>query len=152
MAVDNELQNQNMALLNPNRRVVRQGIPLRRRKLPSVRLGGKKPRRALARMFRRIRLRWLKLQYMCMMRKLKEFYRNLIKDMAGGGGGRPAFPPPARASKLSSKGFSWSRLSPFLSWVSPSLPILLCLDQIALVLLACKSLLCLFTLLYLYVA
>ncbi|XP_024031554.1 uncharacterized protein LOC21391549 [Morus notabilis] len=87
MAVDNELQNQNMALLNPNRRVVRQGIPLRRRKLPSVRLGGKKPRRALARMFRRIRLRWLKLQYMCMMRKLKEFYRNLIKDMAGGGGG-----------------------------------------------------------------
>lgn len=91
MAVDNELENQNMALLNPNRRVVRQGIQLRRRKLPSVRLGSKKPRRALARMFRRIRLRWLKLQYMCMMRKLKEFYRNLIKDMAAAGASLEAF-------------------------------------------------------------
>ncbi|XP_059459121.1 uncharacterized protein LOC132188625 [Corylus avellana] len=62
-------------------------IPLRRRKLPTVRLGGKKPRRAfiLARVFRRIRLRWLKLQYTCMLKKLREYYRNLVKDIVDAG-------------------------------------------------------------------
>ncbi|XP_062157244.1 uncharacterized protein LOC133864832 [Alnus glutinosa] len=62
-------------------------IPLRRRKLPTVRLGGKKPRRALTlvRIFRRIKLRWLKLHYMSTLRKLKEYYRNLVKDLVDAG-------------------------------------------------------------------
>ncbi|KAE7999038.1 hypothetical protein FH972_003523 [Carpinus fangiana] len=62
-------------------------ISLRRRKLPTVRLGGKKPRRGftLARVFRRLRLRWLKLQYTCMLKKLREYYRNLVKDMVDAG-------------------------------------------------------------------
>ncbi|XP_021638878.2 uncharacterized protein LOC110634247 [Hevea brasiliensis] len=62
-------------------------ISLRRRKLPSVRLGGKKPRRGffLLKMLRKMRLRWLKLHYSCMLRKLKEYYRNLIKDVIDAG-------------------------------------------------------------------
>ncbi|XP_041020056.1 uncharacterized protein LOC121261653 [Juglans microcarpa x Juglans regia] len=68
----------------------RRQIPLRRRrKLPIVRLGsdGKKPRRVLTlvKMFRGIRLRWLKLQYIRMMRKFKEYYRNLVKDLMEAG-------------------------------------------------------------------
>ena len=77
MAEDHEL-------LYPNRRVASRGIPLRRRKLPMVRLGGKRPRRVvvLIGMLRRIRLkRWLKLHYLSMLRKLKENYRNLVKDL-----------------------------------------------------------------------
>ena len=88
MATDNELHHQSTALLNPGRRVGRPGIPLRRRpRLPSVRLGGKRPRRvvALVGMLRRIRMRWLRLQYMCMVRKLRECYRNLAKDLAEAG-------------------------------------------------------------------
>lgn len=95
MAVKNELHHQNLALLNPNRRVFRQGFPLRRRRrLPSVRLGEKKPRRrvvALLRIFRRMRLKWLKLHYMRMMRKLKEYYRNLVKDLAAAGASLETF-------------------------------------------------------------
>ncbi|KAI4355421.1 hypothetical protein L6164_004198 [Bauhinia variegata] len=66
----------------------RRSLPLRRRKMQMVRLGGKKPRRrmmVLVRLFRKMKLRWLKLQYLCMLRKLKEYYRNLIKDMVEGG-------------------------------------------------------------------
>ncbi|KAJ8448262.1 hypothetical protein Cgig2_025186 [Carnegiea gigantea] len=53
------------------------------RKLPIVRLGGTKPRRGffLARFFRGFRLRWLKLQYCCILRRLKQYYRSLIKDL-----------------------------------------------------------------------
>ncbi|PON83577.1 hypothetical protein TorRG33x02_206290 [Trema orientale] len=94
MAIDHELLHQNLALLNPNRRVARQGIPLRRRKLPMVRLGGKRPRRAvvLIRWLRRIRLRrWLKLHYLRMLKKLKETYRNLVKDMAAAGASLETF-------------------------------------------------------------
>ncbi|GAV61439.1 hypothetical protein CFOL_v3_04966 [Cephalotus follicularis] len=60
-------------------------IFLRRwRKPPTIRLGGKKPRRGLfiRRMLRRMRLRWLKLQNSCMIRKLKEYYENLVKHSA----------------------------------------------------------------------
>ncbi|CAK7356503.1 unnamed protein product, partial [Dovyalis caffra] len=56
---------------------------LRRRKLPTVRLGGEKPRRGmfLVRMLRRMRLRWLKLQYLCMLKKIKENYLTFMKDI-----------------------------------------------------------------------
>ncbi|KAL2933028.1 Transposable element Tc1 transposase [Bienertia sinuspersici] len=60
-------------------------IRLRRRgrRLPTAQLGGKKPRRGffLARLFRRIRVRWQKLHYSCMLKKLKQYYRSLIKDL-----------------------------------------------------------------------
>ncbi|XVF86917.1 hypothetical protein PTKIN_Ptkin18bG0079300 [Pterospermum kingtungense] len=60
---------------------------LRRREnnkhLPTVRLGGNKPRRGLfiVRTLKKLRLRWLKLQYTCMLRKLRKYYKNLIKDI-----------------------------------------------------------------------
>ncbi|XWS20063.1 hypothetical protein CRYUN_Cryun31cG0069300 [Craigia yunnanensis] len=59
----------------------------RRNKLPTVRLGGKKPRRGLfiVRVLKKMRLRWLKLQYTCMLRKLRKYYSNLIKDIVEAG-------------------------------------------------------------------
>ncbi|XVE51847.1 hypothetical protein DITRI_Ditri02bG0074000 [Diplodiscus trichospermus] len=59
----------------------------RRNKLPTVRLGGKKPRRGLyiVRVLKKMRVRWLKLQYKCMLRKLREYYRSLIKDIVEAG-------------------------------------------------------------------
>ncbi|KAH7857548.1 hypothetical protein Vadar_013881 [Vaccinium darrowii] len=59
-------------------------IPLRRRKLPSVRLGGKKSRRRglfIVRLFRRARVRWQKIKYMCTLKKLKHYYRCLIREI-----------------------------------------------------------------------
>ncbi|KAK9282222.1 hypothetical protein L1049_005136 [Liquidambar formosana] len=59
-------------------------IHLRRRKLPYVRLGGKKPRQGrlfLVRILKKIRLRWVKHKYLCMLKKLKQYYRNMIKDL-----------------------------------------------------------------------
>ncbi|XP_021295057.1 uncharacterized protein LOC110424727 [Herrania umbratica] len=66
----------------------RRRIFLRRRnKMPTVRLGGKKPRRGLfiVRILKKMRLRWLKLQYTCMLRNLGKYYRNLIKDIVEAG-------------------------------------------------------------------
>ncbi|KAL6144456.1 hypothetical protein ACLB2K_055149 [Fragaria x ananassa] len=87
MAQNRELDQQTRPLTNPDRRMSRYGIPLRRRKLPMARLGGKKPPRAvmLVRMFRKIRLRWLKLKYLCMLKKLKESYKNMVKDLMEAG-------------------------------------------------------------------
>ncbi|KAK9231779.1 hypothetical protein WN943_022019 [Citrus x changshan-huyou] len=77
--------------LNPNqthwaaliRRPGNRRLLLRRRKPPVIRLGGKKPRRGifLVRILRRIRLRCLKLHYACMLRKLKKYYTQLVKDI-----------------------------------------------------------------------
>ncbi|KAK7389672.1 hypothetical protein VNO78_24912 [Psophocarpus tetragonolobus] len=67
----------------------RRRIPLlRRRKVHTVRLGGKKPRRrilGLLKMFGRMRLRWVKLQYVRMVKRLKEQYLNLVKDLVQAG-------------------------------------------------------------------
>ncbi|MCL7036652.1 hypothetical protein MKW94_027397 [Papaver nudicaule] len=62
----------------------------RRRKIPTVRLGGdpkKKPLRGLVivKLLRRIRLKWLKLQYSCMLRKLKDAYYSVLKDLIEAG-------------------------------------------------------------------
>ncbi|KAJ7951498.1 Receptor-type tyrosine-protein like [Quillaja saponaria] len=61
----------------------RRRILLRRRKLPIFCLGGNRPRRVLVlvKMWRRMRLRWFKLQYLCMLKKVKKYYKSLIKDM-----------------------------------------------------------------------
>ncbi|KAL9368706.1 hypothetical protein Peur_039905 [Populus x canadensis] len=68
---------------------LRRRLSLRRRKLPIIRLGGEKPRRRrmlLLRMLRSgTRLRWLKLRYLCMLKKLKECYRNFVNDLSVSG-------------------------------------------------------------------
>ncbi|XVF27074.1 hypothetical protein REPUB_Repub14bG0075100 [Reevesia pubescens] len=72
----------------------RRRIFLRRRnKLPTVRLGGKKPRRGLfiVKVLKKMRLRWLKLQYTCMLRKLRKYYRNMIKNIVEAGSAVEAF-------------------------------------------------------------
>ncbi|KAM1060135.1 hypothetical protein TB1_024092 [Malus domestica] len=76
MAQDHDLQRQSQPLIG-------RGFPIRRRKLPMVRLGGPNPRRGVlfARMLKKIRLRWLKLHYLCILKKLKESYRNMVKDL-----------------------------------------------------------------------
>ncbi|KAK3030954.1 hypothetical protein RJ639_036692 [Escallonia herrerae] len=65
------------------------GVPLRRRrKVPTVRLGGKKTRRGffLVRLLRRVRVRWLRLKNSCMLKKLKDYYHSLVQDLIDGGG------------------------------------------------------------------
>ncbi|GAU32989.1 hypothetical protein TSUD_358560 [Trifolium subterraneum] len=61
----------------------------RRRKVQTVKLGGKKPRRRLiggiVRIFRKMRVKWLKLQYLKLFKRLKEHYRNLVKDLIEAG-------------------------------------------------------------------
>ncbi|XP_011035733.1 PREDICTED: uncharacterized protein LOC105133431 [Populus euphratica] len=74
----------NTDLTTTSRWPLRRRLSLRRRKPPIIRLGGEKPRRRrmlLLRMLRGTRLRWLKLRYLCMFKKLKECYRNFIKDL-----------------------------------------------------------------------
>ncbi|OAY53222.1 uncharacterized protein LOC110613926 [Manihot esculenta] len=87
MALHDDTPNHKTHLSVAFRWPTRRRISLRRRKLPSVRLGGKKQRRGLflLRMLRRMRVKWLKLHYSCLLRKLKEYYRNLIKDVIEAG-------------------------------------------------------------------
>ncbi|KAG9146820.1 hypothetical protein Leryth_005132 [Lithospermum erythrorhizon] len=42
-------------------------------------------------MLRRLKLKWLKLKYITMMKKLKEYYHGLIKDILQGAGTLDAF-------------------------------------------------------------
>ncbi|MFS7974584.1 hypothetical protein Hanom_Chr09g00870451 [Helianthus anomalus] len=60
--------------------------PLRRKKkkLPTVRLGGK--RQLLVKIFRRIRIRWMKMKKACTLKKLKEYYYSVLKDVIEAGG------------------------------------------------------------------
>ncbi|KAK1360300.1 Receptor-type tyrosine-protein like [Heracleum sosnowskyi] len=66
-------------------------IPLRRRRvLPTVRLGGKKNTRRkffIIRILRRIKLRWIKMK----LKKLREYYHALIKDVIDGNASVEAF-------------------------------------------------------------
>ncbi|KAL3528581.1 hypothetical protein ACH5RR_007903 [Cinchona calisaya] len=70
-------------------RTTRRRLSFRRRKLPTVRLGGnKKPRKGffLVRLFRRVKLKSLKNKYFCMLKKLKNYYTSLVKDIIEAGG------------------------------------------------------------------
>ncbi|MED6205089.1 Lox2p [Stylosanthes scabra] len=69
---------------------------LRKRKMKTVRLGGdgggknKAPAKrrvlgGLVRILRRMKLRWLKLQYVRMLKRLKEHYRSIVKDLIEAG-------------------------------------------------------------------
>lgn len=72
------------------RSTTRRRLSFRRRKLPTIRLGGKKPRRGgflLVRLFRVVKMRTsLMHKYSCMLKKLKNYYRSLVKDMIEAGG------------------------------------------------------------------
>ncbi|GMI77876.1 hypothetical protein HRI_001456900 [Hibiscus trionum] len=75
MAVDHQTTHR-----HPRRRIF--FIRRQNNKLPTVRLGGKKPRRRLSIMkILRKKIKWVKLQYTCMLRKVAKHYRNLIKDL-----------------------------------------------------------------------
>ncbi|KAE9599408.1 hypothetical protein Lal_00039413 [Lupinus albus] len=68
----------------------RHSVPLKRRKVQAIRLGEKNlPRRGmvrrLVRIFSRIRLKWLKLQYIRTLKKLKEHYQNMLKELVEAG-------------------------------------------------------------------
>lgn len=53
----------------------------RRRRLPTVRLGGNKPRRGflLGRVCRKAKLKWVKAKYLCMVKKVKEYYKDVVE-------------------------------------------------------------------------
>ncbi|GER45045.1 hypothetical protein STAS_21971 [Striga asiatica] len=61
----------------------RRAVGRRRRRLPSVRLGGKKPglRFSFARACRKVKLNWLRVKYAFMLRKLRSYYASLLKDL-----------------------------------------------------------------------
>ncbi|VVA97574.1 unnamed protein product [Arabis nemorensis] len=64
-------------------------VYLRRRKPQVVRLGGKnstpRGRFSLKRMVRRMRLKWLRLYYVRLVKMIKGYYRNLVKEFADAG-------------------------------------------------------------------
>ncbi|XXG81655.1 hypothetical protein AAC387_Pa09g2236 [Persea americana] len=60
----------------------------KRRKLPAVRLGGKRRKRggfSLVGVFRRTRLRWLRLRYSSMIKRIKGLYSSIVKDLIEAG-------------------------------------------------------------------
>ncbi|CAI9280952.1 unnamed protein product [Lactuca saligna] len=67
--------------------------PLRRQKkknkLPTVRLGGK--RQLLVRFLKRIRIKWMKMKKACTLKKLKEYYYSVLKDVIEAGGSFETF-------------------------------------------------------------
>ncbi|KAF9685310.1 hypothetical protein SADUNF_Sadunf03G0041200 [Salix dunnii] len=85
----------NTNLATTSRWPLRRRLSVRGRKLPIIRLGGgEKPRRRrafLVRTLRGMRLRWLKLQYLCLLKKLKEYHRNLMKDFKVSGSSIEAY-------------------------------------------------------------
>lgn len=63
---------------------IRRKVSFRRRRPPSVRLGGKKLGRRfnLVRLLKRVKLRWMKLKYSRLLKKLKEYYRCLVENLS----------------------------------------------------------------------
>lgn len=55
------------------------------RRLPTARLGGKKPRRFfLGRLYRRAKLKCLKLKYLSMLKNVRKYYDSFVKEMIDG--------------------------------------------------------------------
>ncbi|KAF8046960.1 hypothetical protein N665_3291s0001 [Sinapis alba] len=65
----------------------RRKIHIRRRKTQVVRLGGKNSGGgfSLKKMVRRMKLRWLRLHYVKLVKKMKGFYCNLVKEFVDAG-------------------------------------------------------------------
>ncbi|KAL4195767.1 hypothetical protein AMTRI_Chr04g242720 [Amborella trichopoda] len=57
----------------------------RRRKMPLIRLGNRRRSLFSGRLFRGFRLRWLRLQSVYLLKRLRAFYFRLIKDLADAG-------------------------------------------------------------------
>ncbi|PIA35879.1 hypothetical protein AQUCO_03400044v1 [Aquilegia coerulea] len=59
----------------------------RRRKVQSIRLGGKKKRKGfvLVRLLKKVKLKWLKVQYSYMLKRLKNYYLSVVKDLIEAG-------------------------------------------------------------------
>ncbi|KAM7480621.1 hypothetical protein LguiA_028834 [Lonicera macranthoides] len=77
--------NQNLPYTHKTTAIFRWRIPLRRRRQATVRLGGKKKTRRgvfLARLVRRVRLK---------LKKIKDYYNSLVKDMIEAGSSLEAF-------------------------------------------------------------
>ncbi|KAL0415036.1 UNVERIFIED_CONTAM: hypothetical protein Slati_3335500 [Sesamum latifolium] len=57
-----------------------------RQRLPTVRLGGKKPRRGffLFRLCKRAKLKWLRLKYASLLKKVKKYYESMVKEVEEG--------------------------------------------------------------------
>ncbi|KAB5564009.1 hypothetical protein DKX38_004063 [Salix brachista] len=99
MAQEHDIPLKNTHLAATSQWPLRRRLSIRRRKLPIIRLGGGgggggKPRRRrmfLMRMLRGMRLRWLKLQYLSLLKKLKEYHRDLIKDFKVSGSSIEAY-------------------------------------------------------------
>ncbi|KAL4589280.1 hypothetical protein LXL04_002186 [Taraxacum kok-saghyz] len=56
----------------------------RKKKLPTVRLGGQSSQlqgSLMVRMYRRIRIRWLKVKKACALKKLKAYYLCVLKEL-----------------------------------------------------------------------
>ncbi|KAI3933265.1 hypothetical protein MKX01_016563 [Papaver californicum] len=57
----------------------------KRKKLPSIRLGGKKVKKGfnqqVVRLIKKIKVKWIKLHYSCMLKRLKSFYYSMLKDL-----------------------------------------------------------------------
>ncbi|CAN8269363.1 unnamed protein product [Cochlearia groenlandica] len=64
-------------------------VYLRRRKTKIVRLGGKnntpRGRFSVKRMVTKMRFKWLRLYYVGLVKKIKEYYRNMAKEFADAG-------------------------------------------------------------------
>ncbi|KAK4427404.1 hypothetical protein Salat_1509300 [Sesamum alatum] len=80
--VTNKRTSQNHHSTSSFRWTLRRG----RQRLPTVRLGGKKPRRGffLVRLCKRAKLKWLRLKYASLLKKVKKHYESLVKEMAEG--------------------------------------------------------------------
>ncbi|KAG2328132.1 hypothetical protein Bca4012_037170 [Brassica carinata] len=63
----------------------RRKIHIRRRKSQVVRLGVPRGGFSLKKMVRKMKLRWLRLHYVRLVRNIKGFYRNLVKDIIEAG-------------------------------------------------------------------
>ncbi|KAJ0250502.1 hypothetical protein HA466_0138260 [Hirschfeldia incana] len=63
----------------------RRKIHIRRRKSQVVRLGVERGGFSLKKMVRRMKLRFLRLHYVRLVRKIKGFYRNLVKEFVEAG-------------------------------------------------------------------
>ncbi|KAF5727278.1 hypothetical protein HS088_TW22G00968 [Tripterygium wilfordii] len=87
MGLKTKISPETQQLITTFRQPTGRRVHLRRPKIQTVRLGGQKARRGpiLVRVLRRLRLRWLKLRYNCMVKKIKEYYQGIIKDMVPAG-------------------------------------------------------------------
>ncbi|XP_016576362.2 uncharacterized protein LOC107873963 [Capsicum annuum] len=70
----------------------RRKFSFRKKRLPTVRLGGGgKNNNSRRGFFRRVKLQWLKLQYRCLLKKLREYYECAVKDLKENGGAVDTF-------------------------------------------------------------